>query len=111
MRVLFHERLGSAARLGYSFNASPARYGVRSWHLLLRNAGTIGTSGRVIVHIKSGRSLFAWTVAHLALNSPNGRSVTLILALIALLTACHAVFSLSGSTGLLVWSVTLMSPP
>ena len=33
--------------------------------MLLRNAGTIGTSGRVIVHIRSGRSLLAWTVAQL----------------------------------------------
>src|SRR4030081_3747266 len=107
MRVLFHERLGSAARLGYSFNASPARYGVRSWHLLLRNAGTIGTSGRVIVHIRSGRSLLAWTVAHLALNSPNGIIVTFNLAFMALLTACHEAFSLSGGIGgLLVSSVT-----
>src|SRR3954447_26124479 len=92
--------------------ASPARYGVRSWHLLFRKAGTIGTSGRVIVHIRSGRSLPACTVAHLALNSPKGMMVTLILAFIALLTACQAVFSpIGGGGGLLVSRVIVTSPP
>src|SRR6266851_3742350 len=72
--------------------ASPARYGVRSVHLASRNAGTIGVDGRVIVHIRSGRSLLAWMVAHFGSKSANGMWMTLSLTFIALLSACSWAF-------------------
>src|SRR6202171_2949591 len=100
-----------AARFGYSRMASPARYGVRSVHFASRKAGTIGVDGRVMVHIKSGRSLLAWMVAHLGSKSANGMWMTLSLTFIALFSAWSWAFCSSGGQGgLLVSTVSVTSP-
>ena len=95
--MLFQERVGRAARLGYSLAASPARYGVRSEHCDCTNCAEINDA--------NVRSLgLAWSF-DLPLGNPATMPVE-VNGTLYVSSGLSIVRAFNAVTGKLLWSST-----